>query len=171
MNGSTSAVNGGAVNGTNGTLNGIGAAPRTATLGTPSSYAYTSTGSLLGRGGTARPVPPPTLPKYSGSFSAGSTTGLRDRDREGAGGSHRLASLERLALRQRIIESSSNNQVSTGPVFGPNGAVTTATVTLTDTATVSPLTASLGTLCRSPKLYLRTPKKGRRYLRRTLALF
>lgn len=137
MNGSTTTVNS-----ANGTLNGIGAAPRTATLGTPSSYAYTSTGSLLGRGGTARPVPPPTLPKYSGSFSAGSTTGLRDRDREGTGGSHRLASLERLALRQRIIESTSNNQVPIGPVIGSigtNGAVTTATVTLTDTATVSPL--------------------------------
>jgi hypothetical protein len=144
MNGSTTTVNGGAVNGTNGTLNGIGSAPRTATLGTPSSYAYTSTGSLLGRGGSARPVPPPTLPKYSGSFSAGSTTGLRERDREGTGGSHRLASLERLALRQRIIEQSSNNQVSTGATYGTgfNGP-TSATVTLTDTATVSPLVVHL----------------------------
>lgn len=145
MNGSTTTVNGGAVNGTNGALNGIGAAPRTATLGTPNSYAYTSTGSLLGRGGSARPVPPPTLPKYSGSFSAGSTltgTGLRERDREGAGGSHRLASLERLALRQRIIEQSSNNQVSAGvtnSTSGANGGPTSATVTLTDTATVSPM--------------------------------
>lgn len=142
MNGSTTTVNGGAVNGTNGTLNGIGAAPRTATLGTPSSYAYTSSGSLLGRGGSARPVPPPTLPKYSGSFSAGSTTGLRERDREGTGGSHRLASLERLALRQRIIEQSANNQVVPGLSINnnaPNGGPTSATVTLTDTATVSPL--------------------------------
>lgn len=142
MNGSTTTVNGAAaVNGTNGTLNGIGAAPRTATLGTPSSYAYTSSGSLLGRGGAARPVPPPTLPKYSGSFSAGSTTGLRERDREGTGGSHRLASLERLALRQRIIEQSANNQVPIGlPINTPaNGGPTSATVTLTDTATVSPL--------------------------------
>ncbi|CAG4979099.1 unnamed protein product [Parnassius apollo] len=140
MNGSTTTVNGGAVNGTNGTLNGIGAAPRTATLGTPSSYAYTSSGSLLGRG-SARPVPPPTLPKYSGSFSAGSTlssTGLRERDREGTGGSHRLASLERLALRQRIIEQSSNNQVSTTTplnITTTNGP-TSATATLTDTATL-----------------------------------
>lgn len=142
MNGSTTTVNGGAVNGANGALNGIGAAPRTATLGTPSSYAYTSSGSLLGRGGTARPVPPPTLPKYSGSFSAGSiTTGLREREREGAGGSHRLASLEKLALRQRIIEQNANNQVAslTSITTSPNGAPTSATVTLTDTATVSPL--------------------------------
>ncbi|CAH0724796.1 unnamed protein product, partial [Brenthis ino] len=142
MNGSTTTVNGGAVNGTNGALNGIGAAPRTATLGTPNSYAYTSSGSLLGRGGSARPVPPPTLPKYSGSFSAGSTlsgTGLRDRDREGPGGSHRLASLERLALRQRIIEQSSNNQVSAGLINntpGTNSGPTSATATLTDTATL-----------------------------------
>lgn len=141
MNGSTTTVNGGAVNGPNGTLNGIGAAPRTATLGTPSSYAYTSTGSLLGRSGAARPVPPPTLPKYSGSFSAGSSTGLRERDREGTGGSHRLASLERLALRQRIIEHNANNQVSSLTSFSSissNGGITSATVTLTDTATVSP---------------------------------
>lgn len=129
MNGSAATVNG-AVNGTN----GIGAAPRTATLGAPASYAYTSTGSLLGRGGSARPVPPPTLPKYSGSFSAGG--GLRERERDGAGGSHRLASLERLALRQRIIEQSANNQVST--LLNSNGGPTSATVTLTDTATVSP---------------------------------
>lgn len=154
MNGSTT-VNGGSVNGTNGPLNGIGAAPRTATLGTPSSYAYTSSGSLLGRGGSARPVPPPTLPKYSGSFSAGSTTGLRERDREGTGGSHRLASLERLALRQRIIEQSSNNQVSITSVSSlnstaPNGGPTSATVTLTDTATVSPLAVHLAPLNSSP---------------------
>ncbi|XP_045527344.1 septin-7 isoform X1 [Pieris brassicae] len=139
MNGSAATVNG-TVNGTNGTLNGIGAAPRTATLGTPSSYAYTSSGSLLGRGGSARPVPPPTLPKYSGSFSAGSvsSTGLRERDREGTGGSHRLASLERLALRQRIIEQSSNNQVVTGALNNSTTSTgpTSATVTLTDTATL-----------------------------------
>ncbi|CAG9796669.1 unnamed protein product [Diatraea saccharalis] len=139
MNGSTTTVNGGAVSGTNGVLNGIGTAPRTATLGTPSSYAYTSTGSLLGRGGSARPVPPPTLPKYSGSFSAGSTTGLRERDREGTGGSHRLASLERLALRQRIIEQNSNNQLTSSSISnssGTNVGPTSATVTLTDTATL-----------------------------------
>lgn len=149
MNGSTTTVNA-ALNGANGNINGIGAAPRTATLGTPSSYAYTSTGSLLGRGGSARPVPPPTLPKYSGSFSAGSTTSLRDRDREGTGGSHRLASLERLALRQRIIEQNANNQVSTGLLYNSNGGPTSATVTLTDTTTVSPL--SLDTYSRTLSL-------------------
>ncbi|XP_022117540.1 septin-7 isoform X1 [Pieris rapae] len=139
MNGSAATVNG-TVNGTNGSLNGIGSAPRTATLGTPSSYAYTSSGSLLGRGGSARPVPPPTLPKYSGSFSAGSVSsaGLRERDREGTGGSHRLASLERLALRQRIIEQSSNNQIVTGALNNSTTSTgpTSATVTLTDTATL-----------------------------------
>lgn len=57
----------------------------------PGSYAYTSSSSLLrshdsGKGrGIA--VPPPTLPKY-----VGSTTG------------YRLASLERLANRQRLYE-------------------------------------------------------------------
>lgn len=144
MNGTTTTVNGGAVNGTAGALNGLAAAPRTATLGTPGGYAYTSSGSLLGRGGSARPVPPPTLPKYSGSFSAGSTlsaTGLRERDREGAGGSHRLASLERLALRQRIIEQSANNQVASATSLNATATTsngpTAATATLTDTATVS----------------------------------
>ncbi|XP_050666250.1 septin-7 isoform X2 [Leptidea sinapis] len=143
MNGSaTTTVNGGAINGTNGNINGnINGitAPRTATLGTPTSYGYASTGSLLGRGGSARPVPPPTLPKYSGSFSAGSNTGLRERDREGTGGSHRLASLERLALRQRIIEQNANNQVvAAAPLnaASTNGVPTSATVTLTDTATL-----------------------------------
>ncbi|XP_037903350.1 septin-7 isoform X5 [Hermetia illucens] len=59
----------------------------------------------------ARPIPPPTLPKYSTSF------GKIDRDRnefgkidraerekEGIGGSYRLASLDRLASRQRLLE-------------------------------------------------------------------
>lgn len=147
MNGSATTLNGGAVNGSNGSLNGLTtAAPRTATLGTPNNYAYTSTGSLLGRGASARPVPPPTLPKYSGSFSAGSSAGLRDRERDGTGGSHRLASLERLALRQRIIEQSANNQIVTGStqsVTLSNGAVVTATltdssITSMTTTTVSP---------------------------------
>lgn len=163
MNGSTTTVNGAAVNGTNGVLNGIGAAPRTATLGTPSSYAYTSSGSLLGRGAAARPVPPPTLPKYSGSFSAGSTaTALRERDRDGTGGSHRLASLERLALRQRIIEQSANNQVSTGLIINTpaNGGPTSATVTLTDTATVSPLVIFLVHPHTNPLIVVNAPRKG-----------
>ncbi|CAH2102621.1 unnamed protein product [Euphydryas editha] len=152
MNGSTTTVNGGAVNGSNGALNGIGAAPRTATLGTPNSYAYTSSGSLLGRGGSARPVPPPTLPKYSGSFNAGnslSASGLRERDREGTGGSHRLASLERLALRQRIIEQNANNQVASA-ISNNTSGLTSATVTLTDTATVSPFGASRSPSNSSP---------------------
>lgn len=161
MNGTTTTVNGAAVNGTSSALNSIGSAPRTATLGTPSSYAYTSSGSLLGRGAAARPVPPPTLPKYSGSFSAGSTTGVRERDREGTGGSHRLASLERLALRQRIIEQSANNQVSLGLVNNtPANGPTSATVTLTDTATVSPLAIHLVHPHSNPLIVVNAPRKG-----------
>lgn len=170
MNGSTTTVNGGAVNGTNGALNGIGSAPRTATLGTPNSYAYTSSGSLLGRGGSARPVPPPTLPKYSGSFNAGSSlsaTGLRERDREGTGGSHRLASLERLALRQRIIEQSANNQVgsvTSNCTSGTHSGPTFATATLTDTATVSPLAVHLTHPQIFPLIEMNAPQKwGVRY--------
>ena len=61
-----------------------------------------------------RQAPPPTLPKYTSSFNAGSngTAGDRlSRDREG-GGSHRLASLDRLALRQRILDGESINKTN-----------------------------------------------------------
>lgn len=61
---------------------------------------------------TRQPVPPPTLPKYTSSFNAGSngtsSAGERlSKDRDG-GGSYRLASLDRLALRQRILDGESN---------------------------------------------------------------
>lgn len=70
----------------------------------------------------ARQVPPPTLPKYTSSFNAGSNGGggggggiggigtaeRLSRDRE-AGGSYRLASLDRLALRQRILDGEKAN--------------------------------------------------------------
>ncbi|XP_055688914.1 septin-7 isoform X3 [Lutzomyia longipalpis] len=59
----------------------------------------------------ARPIPPPTLPKYTSSF------GKIDRDRnefgkidrserekEGIGGSYRIPSLDRLAYKQRLLE-------------------------------------------------------------------
>jgi septin 7 len=59
-----------------------------------------------------RQVPPPTLPKYTSSFNAGSNGGgtaeRLSRDRE-AGGSYRLASLDRLALRQRILDGEKPN--------------------------------------------------------------
>lgn len=60
-------------------------------------------------------MPPPTLPKYTSSFNAGSNGGgvgtaaeRLSRDRE-AGGSYRLASLDRLALRQRILDGEKAN--------------------------------------------------------------
>ncbi|XP_026470581.1 septin-7 isoform X2 [Ctenocephalides felis] len=89
----------------------------------PGSYLYTSSSTLLGaRSATGpavtadkpsvRPVPPPTLPKYTNSFNAG---GVRDRDRDGGiGGSYRLASLDRLAMRQRLIEQTANNGTANG---------------------------------------------------------
>lgn len=88
-------------NGINGRANGS----------TAGSYMYSSSG-LLGR---ARAVPPPTLPRHTGSFNAGSGlsslsngNGVRDRT-DAAGGSCRLASLERLALKQRLMESPDNS--------------------------------------------------------------
>lgn len=92
-------------------MNGNGVNGR-AGLGSPGGggggFLYGSSG-LLGR---ARAVPPPTLPRHSSnSFNAGNGNGnglangasLRDRA-DPTGGSCRLASLERLALRQRLID-------------------------------------------------------------------
>lgn len=78
----------------------------------PSSYAYTSSTGLLNRSTENKPSPPPTLPKYTSSFNAGSSL-TRDRDKDGTGGSYRLASIDRLALRQRYIDQSSNNGTTT----------------------------------------------------------
>ncbi|XP_029670758.1 septin-7 isoform X4 [Formica exsecta] len=78
-----------------------------------SSFLYSSS-TMLSRE-KARQVPPPTLPKYTSSFNAGSNGGgvgtaaeRLSRDRE-AGGSYRLASLDRLALRQRILDGEKAN--------------------------------------------------------------
>ncbi|XP_039314583.1 septin-7 isoform X3 [Solenopsis invicta] len=77
-----------------------------------SSFLYSSS-TMLSREKT-RQVPPPTLPKYTSSFNAGSNGGgggtaeRLGRDRE-AGGSYRLASLDRLALRQRILDGEKAN--------------------------------------------------------------
>jgi hypothetical protein len=70
----------------------------------PSSYLYTSSSALLNRNSENKPTPPPTLPKYTSSFNAGS--GLnRDRDKDSIGGSYRLSSLDRLAMRQKFMGS------------------------------------------------------------------
>ena len=68
-----------------------------------SSFLYSSN-SLLSRD-KMRQAPPPTLPKYTSSFNSGSngTTDRLTRDRD-VGGSYRLASLDRLALRQRVLQ-------------------------------------------------------------------
>ncbi|XP_015593671.1 septin-7 isoform X3 [Cephus cinctus] len=73
-----------------------------------SSFLYSSN-SMLSRE-KARQPPPPTLPKYTSSFNAGSNGSAErlGRDRE-AGGSYRLASLDRLALRQRILDGEKPN--------------------------------------------------------------
>ncbi|KAJ8925146.1 hypothetical protein NQ315_001331 [Exocentrus adspersus] len=94
----------------------------------PNSYLYTSSSGLLNRNSENKPAPPPTLPKYTSSFNAGTaaTAGLnRDRDKDGIGGSYRLSSLDRLAMRQKFLDQQNT----------PNGApqtngsdTTTATV-------------------------------------------
>ncbi|XP_055374619.1 protein peanut isoform X2 [Condylostylus longicornis] len=58
----------------------------------------------------ARPIPPPTLPKYSSSFGKIDRDrnefkiDRADREKDKIGGSYRLASLDRLASRQRLLE-------------------------------------------------------------------
>ncbi|XP_014477662.1 PREDICTED: septin-7 isoform X3 [Dinoponera quadriceps] len=94
---------------------GVSPSGRTAGLQNNSSFLYSSS-TMLNRE-KARQVPPPTLPKYTSSFNAGSNGGAGggggtaerlSRDRE-AGGSYRLASLDRLALRQRILDGEKAN--------------------------------------------------------------
>ncbi|GLH12538.1 Uncharacterized protein GBIM_17275 [Gryllus bimaculatus] len=91
----------------------VGGAPGGAVTATPGSYMYTSSSGLL-RGTTggekvalARAVPPPTLPKYTSS------------------GSFRLASLDRLAHRQRLFDQGCNGSVPTqnGTAEGGGGGV------------------------------------------------
>lgn len=79
------------------------------------SFLYSSSSSTMLSREKARQVPPPTLPKYTSSFNAGSNGGgvgtaaeRLSRDRE-TGGSYRLASLDRLALRQRILDGEKAN--------------------------------------------------------------
>jgi hypothetical protein len=67
---------------------------------TPGSYMYTSSSSLLrsstGEKAVPRAVPPPTLPKYTGGSS-----------------SFRLASLDRLAHRQRQFDQQQGSLITT----------------------------------------------------------
>lgn len=80
----------------------------------PGSYHYTSSSGLLNRNPENKPTPPPTLPKYTSSFNAGS--GLnRDRDKDSIGGSYRLSSLDRLAMRQKFMDQATNGSTT------PNG--------------------------------------------------
>lgn len=94
--------------------NGKSASKTSSILTAPSSYAYTSSASLLrgdGVKGRGIAVPPPTLPKYAGVSSG-----------------YRLASLERLANRQRLYEHTNGTNGSAvgaaaiaAPVIETNG--------------------------------------------------
>ncbi|KAL1517287.1 hypothetical protein ABEB36_001069 [Hypothenemus hampei] len=92
----------------------------------PSSYMYTSSSALLNRNNENKPAPPPTLPKYTSSFNAGS--GLnRERDKDSIGGSYRLSSLDRLAMRQKFMEqhSPTNGNAPQPQTNGDNNIATT----------------------------------------------
>ncbi|XP_011309796.1 septin-7 isoform X3 [Fopius arisanus] len=85
----------------------------TRTLPNNASFLYSSNSSI--NRDKPRQVPPPTLPKYTSSFNTG-TNGNAERltrDRE-IGGSYRLASLDRLALRHRILDGGEKQNGDTG---------------------------------------------------------
>lgn len=107
---STENQNGSAGTQSNGIKATIGVTSTARSTSNNSSFLYSSN-SMLNRE-KPRQVPPPTLPKYTSSFNAGSngsgTTERLNRDRD-VGGSYRLASLERLALRQRILDGEKAN--------------------------------------------------------------
>ncbi|XP_076763716.1 septin 7-like protein pnut isoform X3 [Xylocopa sonorina] len=107
---STENQNGSAGTQSNGIKTSISLSSSTRTASNNSSFLYSSN-SMLNRD-KPRQVPPPTLPKYTSSFNAGSngsgTSERLSRDRE-VGGSYRLASLDRLALRQRILDGEKAN--------------------------------------------------------------
>ncbi|XP_078035006.1 septin 7-like protein pnut isoform X3 [Augochlora pura] len=104
---STENQNGTAGTQSNGIKATIGVSSSARTTSNNSSFLYSSN-SMLNRE-KPRQAPPPTLPKYTSSFNAGSngsgTTERLTRDRE-VGGSYRL---ERLALRQRILDGEKAN--------------------------------------------------------------
>lgn len=107
---STENQNGSAGTQSNGIKTSISVSSSARTVSNNSSFLYSSN-SMLNRE-KPRQVPPPTLPKYTSSFNAGSngsgTTDRLNRDRE-VGGSYRLASLDRIALRQRILDGEKAN--------------------------------------------------------------
>lgn len=74
------------------------------------SFLYSSNSTLNRE--KSRQAPPPTLPKYTSSFNAGTNGNAAadrlTRDRE-TGSSYRLASLDRLAVRQRILDGEKPN--------------------------------------------------------------
>lgn len=91
----------------------------------PSSYMYTSSSALLNRNSENKPTPPPTLPKYTSSFNAG--CGLnRDRDKDSIGGSYRLSSLDRLAMRQKFMDQQTTS--SNGSLTQTNGTDTISSI-------------------------------------------
>lgn len=118
----SAATNGGsgvAANGANGTTNGSAASAASplaslkargvgSAAASPSSYLYTSSSSLL-KGTSAKPVPPPTLPKYATggltpavSLTSSATSAATSSS---SASTYRLASLDRLAQRQRLFEA------------------------------------------------------------------
>ncbi|KAK9293979.1 hypothetical protein QLX08_011272 [Tetragonisca angustula] len=132
---STENQNGSAGTQSNGIKTTIGWSSSTRTVTNNSSFLHTSN-SMLNRD-KPRQVPPPTLPKYTSSFNAGwngssGTAERLSRDRE-VGGSYRLASLDRLALRQRILDGEK-----------PNGD-TTSTIQCTEHSVIEILSRYLNT--------------------------
>ncbi|RZF40612.1 hypothetical protein LSTR_LSTR007495 [Laodelphax striatellus] len=83
----------------------------------PASYHYTSSASLLAAAAAPKPSPPPTLPKYSASSGLTSSSAT-----------YRLASLDRLANRQRLFE-----QNSTAAAAAAAAAATATTASSTST--------------------------------------
>lgn len=114
-NGSTPHANGSVKTAIGNSLSSVTAAqasitqPRTLSSSTTNNTSFLySNNSTLNREKSRQA--PPTLPKYTSSFNAG-TNGNADRltrDRE-TGSSYRLASLDRLAVRQRILDGEKAN--------------------------------------------------------------
>ncbi|XP_039278262.1 septin-7 isoform X24 [Nilaparvata lugens] len=90
-----------------------GGVPAAKPAASPASYHYTSSASLLAAAAAPKPnPPPPTLPKYTtGSLSSASSA------------TYRLASLDRLANRQRLFE-----QNSTAAATPPSSTIATDSV-------------------------------------------
>ncbi|CAH1155396.1 unnamed protein product [Phaedon cochleariae] len=123
----------------------------------PSSYIYTSSSALLNRNPENKPTPPPTLPKYTSSFNAGN--GLnRDRDKDSIGGSYRLSSLDRLAMRQKFMDQQNNSSTNGGTPANGNIEINSSSATLQSkremffTSTDSPNTA-----CKDSNRLNKTP--------------